>query len=51
MGAHGRTTLDPVERVAWLWSLEAAGRVGPDAARILVRAAQTPVCGASRRRS
>jgi hypothetical protein len=33
---------DPIERMLWLWSLDAAGRMGPDAFKLLTRSNRHP---------
>ncbi len=40
MSAQAPADVEQIERMLWLWSLEAAGRVGPDAASVLARISQ-----------
>jgi hypothetical protein len=40
MTAEVPTEAERIEQMLWLWSLEAAGRVGPDAAGVLARLSQ-----------
>lgn len=34
--------MDTVDRALWLWTLEASGRIGPDAFRLLSRGPTQP---------